>query len=90
MGVHPLPHGHLLCAHKQMPKLKAFPCQGVRQEDPLSLMLFILAMDPLQRLLDLATEQGTLSPLPGEATRWRTLLYADDEAIFLNPVRQDM
>jgi hypothetical protein len=29
--------------------------RGVRQDDPLSLMLFILAMDPLQRLLNLAT-----------------------------------
>ena len=90
MGVHPLPHGHLLCAHKRMPRLKAFPCQGVRQGDPLSPMLFILAMDPLQRILDLATNHGTLSPLPEETARWRTLLYADDAAILLNPVRQDM
>jgi hypothetical protein len=53
-------------------------------------MLFILAMDPLQRLLDLATEHVKLSPLPGETTRWRTLLYAYDAAIFLNQVRQYM
>jgi hypothetical protein len=47
-------------------------------------------MDPLQCILDLATNHGTLSPLPEETARWRTLLYADDAAILLNPVRQDM
>jgi hypothetical protein len=47
-------------------------------------------MDPLQRILDLATNHGTLSSLPEETARWRTLLYADDVAILLNPVRQDM
>jgi hypothetical protein len=47
-------------------------------------------MDPLQRILDLATNHGTLSPLPEETARWITLLYADDAVILLNPVRQDM
>jgi negative regulator of replication initiation len=53
-------------------------------------MLFILAMDPLQRLLDLATQQGTLTPLPPAAARWRTSLYADDTAIFINPLKDDL
>jgi hypothetical protein len=64
--------------------------RGVRQGDPLSPMLFILAMDPLQRLLDLVTAQGTLSPLPPYAAKWRISMYADDAAIFTNPTKDDL
>jgi hypothetical protein len=35
--------------------------EGVQQGDPLSPMLFILAMDSLQRLLDQAIQQGIKS-----------------------------
>ena len=64
--------------------------KGVRQGDPLSPMLFILAMDPLQRLLDQATQQGILTPLPLTATKWRISMYADDAAIFINPKIEDV
>jgi hypothetical protein len=46
-------------------------------------MLFILAMDPLQRLLDLATQQGIITPLPQVAAKWRTFMYVDDVAILI-------
>jgi hypothetical protein len=62
----------------------------VRQGDPLSPMLFILAFDPLQRILDLASEHGVLTPLPLAAAKLRTSLYADDAAIFINPTRNDL
>jgi hypothetical protein len=64
--------------------------RGVRQGDPLSPMLFILAFDPLQRILDLASEHGVLTPLPLAAAKLRTSLYADDAAIFINPTRNDL
>jgi hypothetical protein len=53
-------------------------------------MLFILAMDPLQRLLDKATQQGVLTNLPLATTRWRTSMYVDDAAIFINPLKEDL
>ena len=62
----------------------------MRQGDPLSPMLFILAIDPVQRILELATRQGILSPLPLNTANLRTSLYADDAAIFINPSRDEI
>jgi hypothetical protein len=64
--------------------------RGVRQGDPLSPMLFILTMDPLQRLLDMATQHSALTALPLSAARWRTSMYADNAAIFINPLKEDL
>lgn len=64
--------------------------RGLRQGDPLSPLLFILAIDPLHHLLEKATNLGLLSTLRGRAPRFRTSLYADDAAIFVNPSVQDM
>lgn len=62
----------------------------VHQGDPLSSMLSILAMDPLQRLLDLATSHDVLMQLPLVVAKWRTSMYADDAAIFINPKKEDI
>jgi hypothetical protein len=41
-------------------------------------MLFILAIDPLQCILDLAARNGILSPVPLTTAKLRTSLYDDD------------
>jgi hypothetical protein len=58
--------------------------RGLRHGDPRPL-LFILAIDPLTRLLQTATDRGLLSKLNGRAARFRTSMYADDAVIFLKP-----
>lgn len=58
--------------------------------DPLSSMLFILAIEPLQRLLDHATEQGVLSSLAPRATRLCTNMYDDDATLFINPIKNEI
>jgi hypothetical protein len=64
--------------------------RGLRQGNPISPMLFILAMDPLQRILFKSIERGILHPI-GPRRRGITIsLYADDAAIFVNPSHSDL
>jgi hypothetical protein len=46
-------------------------------------------MEPLHRILDLATAEGVLSKLPGRKPSVRASLYADDVALFIRPSRRD-
>jgi hypothetical protein len=64
--------------------------RGLRQGDPLSPMMFILAIDPLQRILDQATQEGILTPIGVDLVKLRTSLYADDAALFLKPSTVDI
>uniref|UniRef100_A0A8R7TQX5 Reverse transcriptase domain-containing protein n=1 Tax=Triticum urartu TaxID=4572 RepID=A0A8R7TQX5_TRIUA len=78
------------CLLNGIPGNKFFHLRGLRQGDLLSPLLFILYIDPLHRLLEAATRDGILQPIPGRAARMRTSLYADDAVIFVNPVRQEI
>jgi hypothetical protein len=64
--------------------------KGLRQRDSLSPMLFILAIDPLQRLLHKATQLGLLSPIGADPIKVRTSLYVDDAMLFIQPIAQDL
>lgn len=65
---------------------KVFHCiRGVRQGDPLSPLLFVLAADFLQSILNAAKQQGILSlpvNLPHDHD-FTILQYADDTLIFI-------
>jgi hypothetical protein len=63
--------------------------RGLRQGDPLSPLLFNLAIDPLQQLLDIATRNGHLHRLRGRGPTVRTSLYVDDATIFIAPFKED-
>ena len=64
--------------------------RGLRQGNPLSPFLFILAIEPLHHLLAKAVEQKFLQQIPGRELKLRVSLYADDAVVFTNPTRQEV
>jgi hypothetical protein len=56
----------------------------------LSPLFFILAIDPLSRLLQKATDRGLLSKLNGRAARFRISMYVDEAVIFLKSTLKDV
>lgn len=63
---------------------------GLRKGDPLSPMLLILALEPLQRLIMLAEQNALITPITNRAAKIKLSLYADDAALFLNPVKEEL
>jgi hypothetical protein len=64
--------------------------QGLRQGTPLSPLLFVIAIDTLQYVLQKETQDGLLSPLRDRTARLRLSLYADDAAMFIRPSREEV
>jgi hypothetical protein len=64
--------------------------RGLRKGDPISPMLFILSMDPLQPMLHLATKRGVLHPILARAKGIKVSLYANDDAIIVTPKKGDI
>lgn len=61
---------------------------GLRQGQ--SPFMFILSIDPVERVLEVVATLGALSPLPGRETKLRIGLYADNAIIFSNPDRNEI
>jgi hypothetical protein len=64
--------------------------RGLQHGDPLSPLLFIIATNPLQKLFQIATDLGLLSPHPVHEAKFRISLYADDVVFFLNPIAEEI
>ena len=64
--------------------------RGLRQGDPISLMLFVLVMEVLNSLIREADCRAAMSPLPGQVVVHRASLYADDLVILLAPNADDL
>lgn len=63
--------------------------RGVRQGDPLSPMLFIIAMDVLDRIFRKAVNNEILQPCGNAVVHHRCSLYADDIILFAVLTRQE-
>jgi hypothetical protein len=66
--------------------------RGLRQGDPLSPLLFVLAIDPITQILEEATRVSLLHKLRGRGVILRISLYADDVAVavFVAPFKDDI
>jgi len=64
--------------------------RGLHQGDPISPMLFVLALEPLNTLIKEVDRQGILTPLPLGDLQLRTSLYADDLVLWVAPKPEDL
>jgi hypothetical protein len=62
----------------------------VRQGDPLSPKLFLLAMEPLHILFKKAQDLGLVDSLSVSCDTFRMSLYAENVVAFINPTEKDM
>jgi hypothetical protein len=64
--------------------------RGLRQGDPISPLLFVIAMDVLAAMFRAAEQTGVLSRFGASGIKHRVSLYADDVVIFAKPVNAEL
>src|SRR4051812_45769219 len=53
-------------------------------------LLFVIAIDPLHKIHDLAMRKGLLHKIRGRDGMVRTSLHADDAVVFSAPIKRDI
>jgi hypothetical protein len=90
-----LDHGSLIFLHFKGDAQRGTTSSHTTRQEPQARrpafpLLLILAIDPLNQLLQLATDRGLLSPLYARTARFRLSMYADDAVIFIRPTKDDV
>jgi exonuclease III len=73
-----------------MPGRKFMHARGLRQGDPLSPQLFVIAMEVATMLFCRATDQGLLAPVGNCSQIQRISIFADDVVLFVKPTITDL
>lgn len=64
--------------------------RGLRQGDPLSLLLFVIVMDSHAGLMEAASRVQVLQSIGMIRMPYRISMYVDDVVLFINPSRSEM
>jgi hypothetical protein len=67
-----------------------YNCKGLRKGDPISPMLFILTMEPLQKMFEVAASRGVLIPLARVGMKKHLSIFADDVVLLVKPNPVDL